>query len=46
MPKKQAPPSSLKNQAVRRFRDHVSSGKTAFFEKYGMDFVMGRRTHV
>ena len=43
MPKKQAPSSSSKSQAVRRFRDHVSSGKAAFYERYGMDFVMGRR---
>jgi acetylornithine/succinyldiaminopimelate/putrescine aminotransferase len=25
------------------FADFVSSGKAAFFQKYGMDFVMGRR---
>ncbi len=28
---------------IENFRHYVSSGKTAFFEKYGMDFVMGRR---
>jgi acetylornithine/succinyldiaminopimelate/putrescine aminotransferase len=32
-----------KKRIVELFRDHVSSGKAAFFEKYGMDFVMGRR---
>jgi len=36
-------PSSLKRQAIEHFRDHVSSGKVAVFEKYGMDLVMGRR---
>lgn len=36
-------PSGLKKQAIENFRKHVSSGKVAFFEKYGMDFVMGRR---
>lgn len=35
--------SSNKNRAIAAFRDHVSSGKAAFFQKYGMDFVMGRR---
>ncbi len=32
-----------KAEAIDNFRRHVSSGKVAFFEKYGMDFVMGRR---
>ncbi|RPJ14754.1 MAG: aspartate aminotransferase family protein [Desulfobacteraceae bacterium] len=32
-----------KKHVVDLFRNHVSSGKAAFFEKYGMDFVMGRR---
>ena len=32
-----------KQQVIDTFRDHVSSGKVAFFEKYGMNFVMGRR---
>lgn len=32
-----------KQEAIVAFRDHVSSGKAAFFEKYGMDFVMGKR---
>ncbi len=32
-----------KPQVIQNFRDHVSSGKAAFFKKYGMDFVMGRR---
>jgi len=37
--------STMKNkqEAIVAFRDHVSSGKAAFFEKYGMDFVMGKR---
>jgi putrescine aminotransferase len=35
--------SKTKQEAIDGFRDHVSSGKAAFFEKYGMDFVMGRR---
>lgn len=35
--------TDLKKRAMELFRDHVSSGKAAFFEKYGMDFVMGRR---
>jgi len=32
-----------KQNVINAFREHVSSGKVAFFEKYGMDFVMGRR---
>ncbi|MEW6188328.1 MAG: aminotransferase class III-fold pyridoxal phosphate-dependent enzyme [Thermodesulfobacteriota bacterium] len=32
-----------KAQVIARFGSHVSAGKAAFFEKYGMDFVMGRR---
>jgi len=35
--------SAIKNQVIGTFKDHVSSGKAAFFRKYGMDFVMGRR---
>jgi acetylornithine/succinyldiaminopimelate/putrescine aminotransferase len=35
--------SPEKQAALAAFRDHVSSGKAAFFQKYGMDFVMGRR---
>ena len=35
--------SELKNQAIRDFHDHVSSGKADFFRKYEMDFVMGKR---
>jgi acetylornithine/succinyldiaminopimelate/putrescine aminotransferase len=35
--------SKNKREAIDGFRDYVSSGKAAFFEKYGMDFVMGRR---
>ncbi|MBW2366079.1 MAG: hypothetical protein JRF25_13800, partial [Deltaproteobacteria bacterium] len=33
----------LKQESIRRFQDHVSSGKTAFFQKYEMNIVMGRR---
>ena len=36
-------PSARKKDMINLFRDHVSSGKAAFFRKYGMDFVMGRR---
>ena len=35
--------SSFKQQVTANFRDHVSSGKVAVFEKYGIDFVVGRR---
>ena len=35
--------STLKNKAIADFAEHVSSGKAAFFQKYGMDFVMGSR---
>ncbi|MGB5745495.1 MAG: aminotransferase class III-fold pyridoxal phosphate-dependent enzyme [Desulfobacterales bacterium] len=35
--------SVLKKKAIVDFADHVSSGKAAFFQKYGMDFVMGPR---
>lgn len=35
--------SKGKQEAIDGFRDHVSSGKAAFFQKYGMDFVMGKR---
>ncbi len=35
--------SPQKKQAIEQFRQHVSSGKVRFFEKYGMDFVMGYR---
>ena len=35
--------SVVKQHTINAFRDHVSSGKVAFFQKYGMDFVMGRR---
>jgi putrescine aminotransferase len=42
MPRR-ARPSTTKSLALAYFRDHVSSGKVAFFKKYGMDFVMGRR---
>jgi len=36
-------PSDLKQEVIRRFQTHVSSGKTAFFQKYEMDIVMGHR---
>lgn len=32
-----------KQAVLRDFRAHVSSGKVSFFQRYGMDFVMGRR---
>ncbi|MCL7454061.1 MAG: aspartate aminotransferase family protein [Anaerolineae bacterium] len=32
-----------KKETIASFRDHVSSGKAAFFAQYGMDFVPGRR---
>ncbi|MGD8624561.1 MAG: aminotransferase class III-fold pyridoxal phosphate-dependent enzyme [Anaerolineae bacterium] len=35
-----------KEKIVARFGDHVSSGKVAFFEQYGMAFVPGRRQGV
>ena len=35
--------SSLKQRVIENFRDHVSSGKVAVFQKYGIDFVTGRR---
>ena len=35
--------SARKKKAMAGFSDHVSSGKAAFFQKYGMDFVMGPR---
>ncbi len=35
--------SPEKAKALQDFRNHVSSGKAAFFEKYGMSFVMGKR---
>ena len=36
-------PSAAKQQALRDFRQHVSSGKADFFKKYRMDLVMGER---
>ena len=36
-------PSATKARAIRDFSAHVSSGKAAFFQKYGMDLVMGPR---
>jgi putrescine aminotransferase len=35
-----------KQATIAAFRDHVSSGKAAFFAQYGMDFVPGRRKGV
>ncbi|MEJ2024915.1 MAG: aminotransferase class III-fold pyridoxal phosphate-dependent enzyme, partial [Deltaproteobacteria bacterium] len=35
--------SQGKENAFRDFREHFSSGKAAFFEKYGMPFIMGSR---
>ncbi|MBC8174371.1 MAG: aspartate aminotransferase family protein [Candidatus Marinimicrobia bacterium] len=35
--------STEKREIINTFRDYVSSGKAAFFKKYGMDFVMRRR---
>lgn len=32
-----------KEEIIRKFSAHVSSGKAEFFKKYGMDFVMGKR---
>jgi len=36
-------PSVIKKRAIANFSEHVSSAKAAFFQKYGMDFVMGSR---
>lgn len=36
--------SSEKRTAINQYKDFVSSGKVRFFEKYGMDFVMGKRS--
>jgi putrescine aminotransferase len=33
-------------ETIALFRDHVSSGKAAFFAQYGMEFVPGRRDGV
>ena len=33
-------------ESIAWFRDHVSSGKAAFFAQYGMEFVPGRREGV
>ena len=35
--------SPFKQEVIENFKDHVSSGKVAVFEKYGIDFVAGRR---
>ena len=34
---------SNKSAAIDAYSDHVSSGKAAFFRKYGLDFVAGKR---
>lgn len=36
--------STEKKQVIEEFRQHVSSGKAAFFEKYQMQFVAGDRS--
>jgi acetylornithine/succinyldiaminopimelate/putrescine aminotransferase len=36
-------PSSFKKRVIDTFRNHVSSGKVAVFEKFGIDLVMGHR---
>ena len=36
-------PSPEKTGIISRFSNHVSSSKAEFFQKYEMDFVMGRR---
>ncbi|UCD82511.1 MAG: aspartate aminotransferase family protein, partial [Desulfobacterales bacterium] len=41
--KNHSKPSIIKSSAFSAFSEHVSSGKAAFFQKYDMDFVMGRR---
>ncbi len=35
--------SPSKKESIQNFSEHVSSGKVAFFEKYGMPFIMGSR---
>jgi len=35
--------SKEKKETINLFKDHVSSGKVAFYKKYHMDFVMGHR---
>jgi acetylornithine/succinyldiaminopimelate/putrescine aminotransferase len=37
------PLSEGKKRTLDAFAAHVSSGKAAFYRRYGMDFVMGRR---
>lgn len=32
-----------KSSIIDQFENHVSAGKVAFYQKYGMDFVMGHR---
>ncbi len=34
---------TTRNDAINAFEAHVSSGKVAFFKRFGMDFVMGAR---
>jgi len=35
---------TTRNDAISAFEAHVSSGKVAFFRRFGMDFVMGERS--
>lgn len=35
--------SPFKQRVIENFKDHVSSGKVAVFQKYGIDFIAGRR---
>ncbi len=35
--------SKDKKQIIKLYKDHVSSGKVDFYNKYNMDFVMGHR---
>jgi hypothetical protein len=34
---------TLKQQAIKDFHDHVSSGKVRFWQQYDMNLVMGKR---
>lgn len=35
--------SSIKQEAIKSFRSHVSPDRADFFEKHGLNFVMGKR---
>ncbi len=35
-----------KKELINTFSKHVSSGKVQFFQKYGMDFIMGNRNGI